>query len=106
MPLFFIWHLWIARNRCIFEDQDPDTRTICFSTLELYKMYHIAYSSKPLRTIGSTPAIIYPTGFFDGATTQGMGGACIILHISHSLLFQLKLGCGASTNTRVESLAL
>ena len=106
LPFIFIWNTWNARNKSIFEDQEPDTWSICFSTLKLYKTCPVACSSKILRAIGMTPAIIYPTGFFDGAASQGKGGVGIILYISHSHFFQLKLGCGANTNMRVELLAL
>ena len=106
MPFFYIWSVWTAHNKCIFEDLEPDIRTLFFNTLDLFKSYPIACTKRPPQAIGLTPKIIYPTGFFDGATTIGKGGASIILYINLSHFFHLKLGCGTNTNMREELLAL
>ena len=43
--------------------------------------------------------------FFYGAFAQGIGGEGMVLFISPSHFFHMKLGCGGSTNIRVELLA-
>ena len=44
--------------------------------------------------------------FFDGAAADDLGGADFVLHLSDSHFLSFSLGCGKSTNTRVELLAL
>ena len=44
--------------------------------------------------------------FFDGVAASNIGGAGFTLHISSSHYFHVQMGCGVSTNTRVELLAL
>ena len=56
--------------------------------------------------IGHAPVLAYLVGFFDGVAANEMGGAGVFLAISHVHSFHIKLGCGSSTNTRVELLAL
>ena len=56
--------------------------------------------------MGPEPVIAYPFGFFDGVATSSIGGVFIYLSISHVHSFNLKLGCGHSTNTKDELLAL
>ena len=55
--------------------------------------------------IGHAPIMIYPCGFFDGATTNSKGGAGVFIAINNSHVISFKLGCGLSTNTRAELLA-
>ena len=45
--------------------------------------------------------------FFDGAAADDdLGGASFVLHLSDSHFLSFSLGCGKSTNTRAELLAL
>ena len=48
----------------------------------------------------------YWTGYFDGSTTTNIGGDGFVLLIISSHIFHAKMGCGYSTNTRDELLAL
>ena len=59
-----------------------------------------------VRNIGSALVLIYPTGFFDGVAANYIGGVGISLLINQSHRFDIKMGCGKSTNTRVELMAL
>ena len=45
-------------------------------------------------------------GFFDGAAATCMGGVGVHIILRKDHYFLLKLGCGQSTNTRFEILAL
>ena len=56
--------------------------------------------------IGPPPELIHPVGFFDGAASTGKGGAGILIAISKVHSIKIKLGCGSSTNTKAELLAL
>ena len=66
----------------------------------------MARTKKKLRAIRSPPIISYHSGFFDGATNSSIGGVGFSLAINQSHSFLFKMGCGPSTNTRVELLAL
>ena len=59
-----------------------------------------------VRNIGEPLDKIFPMDFFDGDAVESIGGVggCIWLNDQHYL--SIKLGCGCSTNTRVELLAL
>ena len=56
--------------------------------------------------VGNAPDLTYPSCFFDGATTNNIGGDGIFLLINQSHFFCIKMGCGHNTNTRVELLSL
>ena len=49
---------------------------------------------------------MYPTIFFDGAAAKDVGGAGFVIWLNELHLLAFKLGCGRSTNTRAELLAL
>ena len=44
--------------------------------------------------------------FFDGAMANFIGGVGICIWLNYHHFFAIKLGCGSSTNTRAELLAL
>ena len=46
------------------------------------------------------------TSFLYGIVTHGRGGAGVVLYISKTHFFHLKIGCGSSTNTIAELLSL
>ena len=52
------------------------------------------------------PELTYPHGFFDGAADHKIDGASIFLGLGQSHSFCIKLGCGFSTNSKVELLSL
>ena len=52
------------------------------------------------RRIGNAPKVIVAMSFFDGVVARGRGGAGMVLYISKTRSFYLKIGCGNSTNTR------
>ena len=51
-------------------------------------------------------SMVYPIGFFDGAFANNNGGTGVYLVISKEHFYYIKMGCGLSTNTRAELLAL
>ena len=51
-------------------------------------------------------SLLYPIGFFDGAFVNRNGGTGVYLMISKDHFYCIKMGCGQSTNTRAELLAL
>ena len=56
--------------------------------------------------IGPSPQLAYPCIFFNGAAAKYLGGAGFVLHLCDLHFLAFSLGCGSSTNTRVELLAL
>ena len=107
LPFFLIWHIWLARNQCIFEDKNPDVTFTALSIKNQLLLYPVRSQHKiSRRNIRPTPIVKYPMGFFDGASTKNRGGAGVQLMLSHDHHFYFKLGLGPSTNTRAELLAL
>ena len=61
---------------------------------------------KSCRQIGPKPLHIFPVGYFDGAAQLHKGGAGFVIYLSETHIFSFSVGCGNSTNTRAELLAL
>ena len=59
-----------------------------------------------VRNNGDPPIKLFPMAFFYGATADSTGGASVCIWINKLHYLSSKLGCGHSTNTRVELLAL
>ena len=58
------------------------------------------------RNPGLVPLKSFPCGFFDGAAADNLGSSGFVIFISDFHFFSFSMGCGRSTNTRVELLAL
>ena len=48
----------------------------------------------------------FPAGYFDGAAQLHKGGAGFVIFINETHILSFSVGCGNSTNTRAELLAL
>ena len=61
---------------------------------------------KKPRAYGSGPVLVFPYGFFDGATASNIGGVgfCLFLNESHS--YEFAMGAGTCTNTKAELIVL
>ena len=105
-PLFFFWSIWKQRNCCIFDNKQPSVYSILQQIEARMHLYPVPQKKKKIRCIGLGPQLLYPCGFFDGAATRNLGGAGFVLHLSASYSINFTLGCGRSTNTRSELLAL
>ena len=73
---------------------------------DLILLHPVPQEEKRIRVVGPGPLINYPCGFFDGATTGNIGGAGFVIHLNASYSLKFSLGCGNSTNTISELLAL
>ena len=62
-------------------------------------------NTKKVRVIGLAENLCFPHGYFDGEATNSMGGVGFTLYLNRDYFFY-KLGCGPTTNTRAELLAL
>ena len=56
--------------------------------------------------IGHPPCMIYPCGFFDGASTTNIVGVGYSVYLNESHYFEFALGVGNGFNTKVELLSL
>ena len=68
--------------------------------------YPSVFKVKKSRSLGQGPVLMYPYGFFNGASAKGVGGVgfCLMLSKSHS--FEFDLGASNCTNTKVELIGL
>ena len=72
----------------------------------LFHLHPVPKLKKKIRCIGTNPRILFPCGFFDGVAAENFGGARFMMLLSDSHTLGFSLGCGRSTNTRAELLAL
>ena len=56
--------------------------------------------------IGPKPQKFFPCGFFDSVAAMNLGGAGFVIYLNETHYFSFSMGCGCSTNTRAELLAL
>lgn len=106
VPVF--WYLWFSRNACIFEDKEP-LATLLITKLESFLALHpVPHLTKKSRQIGPKPHHTFPV--LCSAIKQGRqlnkGGAGFVIYISETHYYSFSVGCGLSTNTRAELLAL
>ena len=106
IPFFVFWCVWNARNKGILEDKRISLATL-MSKVDFYiHSFPVPVKKKKVGNIGLAPLLVYPVGFFNGATADGKGGAGIYLAFNSDPHFHINLGCGLSTNTMAELLAL
>ena len=55
--------------------------------------------------IGPKPVLAFPCGFFYGFASDNIGGSGFVIYLNEHHFFSFTMGCGHSTNTRVELLA-
>ena len=100
LPLLFSWQIWWTRNKCVFEDKQPDILFVVHSIKNHLQLYPIINQLKNIwRTIGPAPTFVFRAGFFDGALANRMGGISVHLLLSQDHYFYFKLGVGLSSNT-------
>ena len=79
---------------------------VLFQVEYLMNLFPVPVKKEKIRAIGDGPDLVYPCGFFDGATTTSLGGVGVNIVISRTHKLSFMLGCGSSTNTRAELLDL
>ena len=107
LPLLMAWYIWNRRNAIIFEN--------CLVNWNLLpSLICAAYFELPNESKQKKPKIIIPEpinrdmswAYFDGAAQrQGCGGG-ILLHLSDSHFFHMRLGLGPGTNNHAELMTL
>jgi hypothetical protein len=101
LPCLVSWHIWLERNKTIFEHGSPSTNTVCYKILgglECAKMQKepTQRSIKPTIQNGRT------TGWFDGAAQNNgqQSGAGGLIRTDEHTIYKWTFNCGAGTNTR------
>ena len=56
--------------------------------------------------MGHGPKLVYPCGFFDGASTKNIGGIGFCLYLNESHSFDFAMGARLCTNTKAELVGL
>ena len=68
--------------------------------------YPVPFISHKTHNPAPAPLKSFPCGYFDGAAAENFGGAGFVIFINDSHFFSFSMGCGRSTNTRAELLAV
>lgn len=102
-----LWEVWTARNRLIFENQQP------LGVLVIGKILASNCKFWPTKKVPCTArdffdegAFAYPLGYFDGAAQGGLCGAGMVLKLIADHEYHRMFLAGVGTNTRAELLAL
>ena len=104
--MFILWGIWLLRNHCLFENKKPSFSALISRIEGLAFSYPVPIFSHKSRNPGPSPLKSFPCGFFDGAAAENIGGAGFVIYINDSHFFSFSMGCGSSTNTRAELLAI
>eukprot|EP00253_Pinus_taeda_P004076 PITA_04076 len=107
LPPIFFWGVWLARNKCVFQDQIIPTSSIASNCAAIYSSIPPPESKKSRKQ--DRPIIIQEGSswaFFDGASQQNRAGAGLCLHISPEHFLKASIGLGPGTNKFVELSAL
>ena len=94
IPIFTMWSIWKAWNLIIFEEKKLSILIILHQINSFIHLCSpLAVTCKKIRVIGPSPCLVFPCGFFDGASTNNLGGVgfCLYLNVSHHFEFVLGL---------------
>ena len=106
LHVYVCWEVRKICKRYIFEDIKPSSSSIITRIECFMSLYPVPLKSVKRRQIGTRPYLSYPAGFFDGAAKNNIGGAGYTIFLNDTHYFFFSVGCGQSTNTRAELLAL
>ena len=84
----------------------PSVHALITQIDNLMHLYPVPQNKQRIRNIGPSPMMKYPCGFFDGAAAGNIGGVGFVIHLNDDYCISFSLGCGSSSNTRAELLAL
>ena len=107
LPPVVSWFIWNRRNAIIFEDFRVNWQLLPPSICAAYM--EIPFEIKTITPRNILPENInrdMPWAYFDGAAPlQGCGGG-ILLHLTESHFFHLRMGLGPGTNNHAELITL
>ena len=105
-PLFIFWCIWKLRNRCLFDNGKPIVHALISRIESLLNLYPVPQKKHKLENISLSPLKVFPCGFFDGAAAENIGGVGFVIFLNDVHFFRFSMGCGCSSITRAELLAL
>ena len=106
LPLFIFWGIWLLRNHCLFESKKLSFSALISRIEGLVISFPVPIIIHKSHNAGPEPLKSFPCGFFDGAAAENIGDSGFVIFINDSHYFSFSMGCGRSTNTRAELLAL
>ena len=106
LPLLVFWCTWKLCNLGIFENKAVSVHGLIHQVDYLMHYYLVPGKKMNIRNIGPGPMLVYPYGFLEGVAVDCLGGVGFFLALSNVHSLKFTLGCGQSTNTRAELLAL
>lgn len=108
LAVFVCWHVWLERNRALFEDSSPFLQSAFYRTLASFQWKQIYVNLLLPKAVDTFLPEGYSVAFFDGAalasgTCCGAGGT----FRSHPhRLTKWFINCGRGSNTKAELLGL
>ena len=80
LPFLAMWAVWKARNVSIFKGKNVHVTRIFHHISYFSQMYcPFVIKEKKSRTMGQGPVLVYPCGFFDGASAKGARGVGVVI---------------------------
>lgn len=106
LPSLIYWHLWLERNKVIFQSGRSSIHLVLHRTLGCFGRPKAIQKSTVTRC---TPPILQESiivGWFDGATQLHghLSGARGVLRINEHSIYKWTFNCGSGTNTRAKLL--
>ena len=107
VPFHMLWNIWKARNLAIFEGKKRSVLYIVqLITLQVQTYSYRSVKVKRYRQIGAPPCLVFPCGFFDGASVKKTVGVGYSIHLNETHHYEFALGVGYGTNTKAELMGL
>jgi ribonuclease HI len=110
LPPLVIWHIWLARNKLIFENITPSINSIAFRALGMHQIWQDIHLTKEKTKILFNPFIAenITKGWFDGTTQRNdtLSGAGGLIRLTENSIYKWTFSCGSGTNTRAELLGV
>eukprot|EP00253_Pinus_taeda_P001598 PITA_01598 len=107
LPPIFFWGLWLARNKCLFQDLEIPSLSVATNSAAIYSSIPPPKTKKDQNH--DTPIIInegYPWAFFDGASQQNRASAGICIHFNKDHFIRASVGLGQGSNNYAKLTAL
>ena len=104
-----LWFIWLARNKCCFEDLIPSSLQVAALSLGMLSTFPQHLSVVRIRSIVAEDIDkSYPWGYFDGSAAGepklcGVGG---LIYITGQHFFSYKAGLGFGSNNFAKLLGL
>jgi hypothetical protein len=108
LPLLVCWHIWLDRNKLLFEGKIPSARAIVHKAIVALGNLSITTKVQNLRVNYINRINGFAVAFFDGASEAG-GSICAargIVKFSDSVEYRWYFNCEEGTNTKAELMGM